>query len=105
MRSNDARRWLRDRHPGAGPKVGTRPAPPPKQPRPSVDCVGYARQLWALAVAQERLRGLEERVSLEREWPTMAEERLALVQASLPAPPVQEQPPPPRRWFWPWGKG
>ena len=59
----------------------------------------------ALAVAQERIRGLEELVSLEREWRTMAEERLALVQASLPAPPVQEQPRGPRRWFWPWGKG
>ena len=59
----------------------------------------------ALAVAQERIRGLEEMVSLEREWRTMAEERLALVQASLPAPPVQETPPRSRRWFWPWGKG
>ena len=34
----------------------------------------------------------------------MVEERLALVQASLPAPSVQEQPPSPRRWFWPWGR-
>ena len=59
----------------------------------------------ALAVAQERIRGLEELVALEREWRTMAEERLALVQASLPAPSVQEQPSRPRRWFWPWGKG
>ena len=42
----------------------------------------------ALAVAQERIRGLEEMVALEREWRTMAEERLALVQASLPAAPV-----------------
>ena len=42
----------------------------------------------ALAVAQERIRGLEELVALEREWRTMAEERLALVQASLPAAPV-----------------
>ena len=57
------------------------------------------------AVAQERIRGLEEMASLEREWRTMAEDRLTLVQASLPAPHVQEQPPRPRRWFWPWGKG
>ena len=59
----------------------------------------------ALAVAQERIRGLEELVAVEREWRTMAEERLALVQALLPAPAVQEQPPRARRWFWPWGKG
>ena len=58
----------------------------------------------ALAVAQERIRGLEELVALEREWRNMAEERLAMVTA-LPAPPVQEQPPRPRRRFWPWGKG
>ena len=58
----------------------------------------------ALAVAQERIRGLEELVALEQEWRTMAEERLAMVTA-LPAPPVQEQPRRPRRWFWPWGKG
>ena len=58
----------------------------------------------ALAVAQERIRGLEELVALESEWRTMAEERLGMVQA-LPAPSVQEQPSRPRRWFWPWGKG
>ena len=58
----------------------------------------------ALAVAQERIRGLEELVALAQEWRKMAEERLAMVTA-LPAPPVQEPPPPPRRWFWPWGKG
>ena len=56
------------------------------------------------AVAQERIRGLEELVALEQEWRKMAEERLAMVTA-LPAPPVQEQPPRPRRWSWPWGKG
>ena len=57
----------------------------------------------ALAVAQERIRGLEELVALEQEWRKMAEERLALVAASLPAPPAQESPRRSRRWFWPWG--
>ena len=47
----------------------------------------------ALAVAQERIRGLEELVALEREWRTMAEERLALVQTLAPCRRhVQEQP-------------
>ena len=43
-----------------------------------------ADEAVALAVAQERIRGLEELVALEQEWRTMAEEQLALVQA-LPA--------------------
>ena len=58
----------------------------------------------ALAVAQERIRGLEELVALEQEWRKMAEERLAMVTA-LPAPHAPEPPPPPRRWFWPWWNG
>ena len=71
---------------------------------PLRDAAPRAMPADALAVAQERIRGLEELVSLKQEWRKMAEERLAMVTA-LPAPPVQEQPPRGRRWFWPWGKG
>ena len=53
----------------------------------------------ALAVAQERIRGLEALLEQEREWRREAEARVAML-LPMPALPASS-----RRWFWPWGKG
>ena len=45
----------------------------------------------ALAVAQERIRGLEELVALEREWRETAETRLHEMLRGLPAPAAPTQ--------------
>ena len=53
-----------------------------------------------IAVAQERIRSLEELVSLEREWRQMAETRLQEVLRSLPAPTPSPEPEIRSRPWW-----
>jgi len=56
-----------------------------RDPRP-------AQVVVDLAVARERIRGLEGLVAQQREWLTLAEERNAMLLRALPAPE--------RRWWW-----
>ena len=55
-----------------------------------------------LAVAQERIRGLEELVALEREWRETAETRLHEVLRALPAPSPTPEPETRRPWWKLW---
>ena len=55
-----------------------------------------------MAVAQERIRSLEEMVSLEREWRQTAETRLQEVLRALPAPAPAPEPETPRPWWKLW---
>ena len=56
----------------------------------------------ALAVAQERIRGLEELVALEREWRETAETRLHEMLRGLPAPAPSAEPETRRPWWKLW---
>ena len=53
-----------------------------------------------LAVAQERIRSLEDLVSLEREWRVMAEGRVQDLLRALPAPSAPPAPGAPSRPWW-----
>ena len=55
-----------------------------------------------LAVAQERIRNLEELVTLQREWLDLAEARVQQFIQALPAPTPPAAPPEHRPWwkFW-----
>ena len=55
-----------------------------------------------LAVAQERIRNLEELVTLQREWLDLAEARIQQLIQVLPAPTPHAAPPERRPWwkFW-----
>ena len=55
-----------------------------------------------LAVAQERIRNLEELVTLQREWLDLAEARVQQLIQALPAPTPPAAPPERRPWwkFW-----
>ena len=55
-----------------------------------------------LAVAQERIRNLEELVTLQREWLDLAEARVQQFIQALPAPTPPAVPPERRPWwkFW-----
>ena len=55
-----------------------------------------------MAVAQERIRSLEELVSLEREWRQTAETRLQEVLRALPAPAAAPEPETHRPWWKLW---
>ena len=55
-----------------------------------------------MAVAQERIRSLEELVSLEREWRQTAETRLQEVLRALPAPTPAPEPEIRRPWWKLW---
>ena len=55
-----------------------------------------------MAVAQERIRSLEELVALEREWRETAETRLHEVLRALPAPPPTPEPETRRPWWKLW---
>ena len=52
-----------------------------------------------MAVAQERIRNLEELVALEREWRQTAETRLQEVLRALPAPTPAPEPETRRPWW------
>ena len=55
-----------------------------------------------LAVAQERIRNLEELVTLQRDWLDLAESRVQQLIQALPAPTPPAVPPERRPWwkFW-----
>ncbi len=55
-----------------------------------------------LAVAQERIRNLEELVTLQRDWLGLAESRVQQLLQALPAPNPPAAPPERRPWwkFW-----
>ena len=53
-----------------------------------------------LAVAQERIRNLEELVTLQRDWLDLAEARVQQFIQALPAPPTPPATPPERRPWW-----
>ena len=55
-----------------------------------------------LAVAQERIRSLEDLVALEREWRETAEMRLQEVLRALPAPTPTPEPENRRPWWKLW---
>ena len=57
-----------------------------------------------LAVAQERIRNLEEMVTLQREWLDLAEARVQQLIQALPAPNPPAAPPERRPW-WTWTAG
>ena len=53
-----------------------------------------------LAVAQERIRNLEELVTLQRDWLDLAEARVQQFIQALPAPPTPPAAPPEHRPWW-----